>query len=232
MLKKSSGNMYPWVTHTHSHLGGECPHHCSYCYVDNPRFGRAKRYVGEVRIIPEELEVNYGSDRTIFIEHTGDLFASAIPATFIMAVLQHCCRYPDNIYVFQTKNPKVYIEFLGYFPAHCMFGTTIETNRHIRKISDAPDPELRYKAMTMLNQLLIGVVNKVFVTLEPILDFDVGILGSWIVDIRPDFVNIGADSKGHNLREPSKEKILALIQYLSEHGIEVRQKRNLDRLAR
>jgi DNA repair photolyase len=232
MLKKSSGNMYPWVTHTHSHLGGECPHHCSYCYVDNPRFGRAKRYVGEVRIIPEELEVNYGSDRTIFIEHTGDLFASAIPATFIMAVLQHCWRYPDNIYVFQTKNPAGYIEFIAYFPVPSMLGTTIETNRSIAGISAAPNPALRYKAMMGLNELLMGVVNKVFITVEPILDFDVDILGSWIVDIRPDFVNIGADSKGHGLPEPSKEKVLALIQYLSEHGIEVRQKRNLDRLAR
>lgn len=27
-LKKSTGNMYPWVTHTHTHLGGECSHKC------------------------------------------------------------------------------------------------------------------------------------------------------------------------------------------------------------
>jgi hypothetical protein len=31
-LKKSEGNMYPWVTHTHSHLAGACPHECK-CYV-------------------------------------------------------------------------------------------------------------------------------------------------------------------------------------------------------
>lgn len=32
-LTKSKGNMYPWVTHTHTHLRGECPHGCRYCYV-------------------------------------------------------------------------------------------------------------------------------------------------------------------------------------------------------
>ncbi len=66
-LKKSSGNMYPWVTHTHNHLGGECPHRCSYCYVDNPRFGRPARYTGPVRVIPDEFKVRYGTGRTIFI---------------------------------------------------------------------------------------------------------------------------------------------------------------------
>ena len=32
-LTKSKGNMYPWVTHTHANLGGECPHKCRYCIL-------------------------------------------------------------------------------------------------------------------------------------------------------------------------------------------------------
>lgn len=30
-LKKSKGNMYDWVSHTHSHLSGKCGHQCGYC---------------------------------------------------------------------------------------------------------------------------------------------------------------------------------------------------------
>jgi len=77
-LKKSNGNMYPWVTHTHSHLGGECPHACTYCYVDNPRFGRPAKYTGPIRLLEDEFKVNYGTGRTIFVENCNDLFAAAV----------------------------------------------------------------------------------------------------------------------------------------------------------
>ena len=46
----------------------------------------------------------------------------------------------------------------------------------------------------------------------------------------PNFVNIGADSKGHGLVEPSMQKVNDLITRLQHGGIEIRQKKNLDRL--
>lgn len=48
-------------------------------------------------------------------------------------------------------------------------------------------------------------------------------------EINPKFVSIGADSKKHNLPEPSKEKIEALIRELSLFT-EVKIKDNLRRL--
>ena len=68
-LTKTKGNNYEWITHAHSHLGGRCVHECSYCYVDNPRFGRPERYKGELRLIEKEFSVNYGSGKTIFMEN-------------------------------------------------------------------------------------------------------------------------------------------------------------------
>ncbi|MCJ7804464.1 hypothetical protein MUP35_01890 [Patescibacteria group bacterium] len=68
-----------------------------------------------------------------------------------------------------------------------------------------------------------------FVSIEPILDFD---LDKFIFDIKianPKFVSIGADSKGHNLVEPNGIKIKQLIQELSKFT-EVRLKSNLNRL--
>jgi hypothetical protein len=51
-----------------------------------------------------------------------------------------------------------------------------------------------------------------------------------IAHANPHFVNIGADSKGTGLQEPSKEKVLALIDGIKGLGIEIRTKRNLERL--
>jgi len=104
-LTKSKGNMYPWVTHTHCHLGGECPHKCVYCYVDNPRFGRPEKYQGELRLIEAEFAVKYGSGKTIFIENCNDLFAEGVSDEYIRRVLAHCRTWPDNTYVFRPRTP-------------------------------------------------------------------------------------------------------------------------------
>jgi hypothetical protein len=62
------------------------------------------------------------------------------------------------------------------------------------------------------------------------MDFDVDILASWIDRIRPEFLNLGADSKDHHLPEPAVDKIHALVRKLKEYGIELREKHNLQRL--
>jgi DNA repair photolyase len=225
-LTKSKGNMYQWVTHTHAHLGGECPHKCSYCYVDNPRFGRPEKYKGPVRLLLSELSVEYGKGKKIFIDHCNDLFAQAVPQDFIYRILDHCAQWPDNIYVYQTKNPYRFKDFISWTQPDCMIGCTIETNRDMPdSVSLAPRPISRYMAMKDLSH-----VRKAFITIEPVMDFDVDILAGWIIDIKPDFVNIGADSKKHGLPEPSADKVIQLIEALNGAQIEIREKHNLDRI--
>ena len=221
-LKVSRGNMYPWVTHTHAALGGQCPHECSYCYVTNPRFGRPKKYQGPLRLIESEMGVDFGHGRTIFIENCNDLFAREVPDGFIQRVMAHCIKYPDNIYVFQTKNPIRYREVKNWPPMKIL-GATIETNRITPGIGHAPTPFVRFLGM-------VDLETSKFVTIEPILDFDVDILSRWIVNINPSFVNIGADSKGHGLPEPSIKKVDKLINIITSAGIEIREKHNLERL--
>ncbi len=225
-LKKvvKGSNMYQgWITHTHSHLGGECPHKCSYCYVQRNRFGVSPRYKGEPRLIEAELDINYGSRKTIFIEHMNDLFADNIHLAWILSILRHCNSHFDNIYVFQTKNPERARRFLPIVPSKFMIGTTIETNRNF-KDTKAPRPEKRYVGMMSFKG------QKTFITIEPIMDFDVEILSKWIIDIKPSFVNIGADSKRTGLIEPSAEKILKLIDKLKKSKIIIKKKTNLSRL--
>jgi len=225
-LKKSKGNMYNWVSHVHSHLAGRCIHQCSYCYVQvaekrNP----SGRYAGPTRLIEKEFKVNYGEGKTIFIEHMNDLLAVDIPNDWIRSIINHTLVYPRNTYVFQTKNPMRYYNFLELLPHDAILGTTIESNRIYPGLSKAPVPRERTLAM-------IGLPDKFkkFLTIEPVLQFDVEILGRWISDIRPDFLNLGADSKGFGLPEPTVEKIMELTNWLKEEGIELREKHNLQRL--
>ena len=226
-LLKSTGNMYPWVTHMHTHLGGECPHKCIYCYVNNGFMNtpRPKRYCGPLRLIDAEFRVDYGEGKTIFIEHKNDLFALEVPQDFINRVIMHCMAFPNNTYVFQTKNPQRYLSMDALMPVESIFGATIETNRNIPDISRAPRPEDRMRAMVKLDPSF-----RKFITIEPVLDFDVDILAEWIARIRPEFLNLGADSKGNNLPEPTIDKIMALVEKLKEYGIELREKHNLKRL--
>ena len=225
-LKKSLGNMYNWVTHMHTHLGGECPHECSYCYVGRNKWGRAERYKGELRLMEWELKEDYGNGKIIFIEHMNDMFAKKVRKEWIEKIFVHCNRYP-NQYVFQTKNPERAYEFYKYFPPQSLIGTTIETNRNnISKFSQAPAPVWRYEGIERFAKNGFDT----FVTIEPIMDFDVDELVEWISDIRPKFVNIGADSKKSNLPEPSSIKITQLIIGLNENGIVIKKKANLERI--
>lgn len=227
-LKRATGNMYDWVTHTHSHLAGKCPHECSYCYVQAmaKRFSM-DRYSGPVRLVESELAVNYGAGRTIFVEHMNDLFAEPVETDWIGAVVDHCHRYPGNTYVFQTKAPARMALWWNRLPADVILGTTIEATGHVS--GTAPHPDWRIDGMKALGKLRPDDAR--FVTIEPIQEpLDVAQMLGWLADIRPDFVNIGADSKGHGLNEPAAAKVVDLLSGIQRLGIELRQKRNLARL--
>jgi len=67
------------------------------------------------------------------------------------------------------------------------------------------------------------------ISIEPITDFNLEFFIKIIKEIKPKFVSIGADSKGHNLPEPSWDKVQELIKELKKFT-EVRIKDNLERL--
>jgi DNA repair photolyase len=228
-LTKSIGNMYPWVDFMHTHLGGECSHKCIYCYVNNKRFGRAPRYAGPLRIIEEEFKVKYNKPGTYFIEHKNDLFAKDVPYEFVNRILNHCIEYQGigNTYVFQTKNPERFLKWERIFPEKSILGCTVESNRDgigNLRISHAPKQSERIFAFKKITTL------RKFITIEPILDFDVLILANMVLLAGVEFVNIGADSKQNNLPEPSPEKIRELIKILTSEKMEIRGKENLKRL--
>jgi DNA repair photolyase len=238
-LKKSVGNMYAWATHTHSHLGGACYHGCKYCYVQKNRFGVPERYKGDSKLIEKEFDIKYDEKTlkrdsgvypgTIFIEHMNDLFSRAINIQWIERIINHCLKYPENKYIVQTKNIEM---ALNYFMSRAMsetinnfiIGTTVETDIELM-LANAPERKKRLDGINMFNRL----GYKTFITIEPIMKFTPE-FGKLLVEARPDFINIGADSKRCGLPEPSKQEVLTLIYNLKNNGIEVKQKSNLGRL--
>jgi DNA repair photolyase len=215
-MNKSKGNMYSWIDFTWNPVKGKCPHKCNYCYM--------KRFnLSDLKIVEHTLSENLGKDKTVFVGSSVDLFASAVPSEWIKRVLKQCKNF-DNVFLFQSKNPNRFFNFLSYFPEKTILGTTIETNKQELCNSLAPSVKERYLAMEKL------VDFSLMVSVEPIMDFDVNVLTEWLADIEPEFVSIGADTRGHDLIEPSWEKIEELVRQLKLLGIETRLKENLKRL--
>ncbi len=221
--------MYGWVTHMHTHLRGACLHGCRYCYASRPMRGHPSKHLGALRLDASELEVRYGTDRTIFVEHQHDLFAANVPQSWIDQILDHCHVWPGNTYVLQTKNPALMLRNLYGLPRQATLGTTLETNRVMScLISHAPPPRERVAAF---RQIPRQSAFSRFVTIEPVMDFDEDVLASMVRECRPDWVNIGADSKGCRLPEPSAVQIRELVRMLRVCGIaDIRLKANLGRI--
>jgi hypothetical protein len=175
-----------------------------------------------------DLEKN----KTIFVGNCIDLFNEEMDSRDIESVLRHCQKYPLNRYVFQTKNPERMYGYLSAMPQYMagqsILGTTIETDDAalLAKHSKAPEPAQR--------ALWIGSCKdagfKTVITIEPIMKFSLYGLVALIGVARPDFVNIGADTKGHSLPEPTHDEVMELIQALRDNGVKVILKENLGRL--
>jgi len=216
-LNKQKGNMYAFVTHTWNAVKGKCPHDCEYCYMKEfPQ--------GELKFDEKELKTDLGEGNFIFVGSSCDMFADAVPSQWILDTLIHCNRYQNNTYLFQTKNPKRFQEFQRLFPENTIIGTTIETNRE-NDLANCPSRAERVEFIS----IDYPVLKRKMITIEPIMDFDVPKLTEWIGAIRPEWVNIGADSKNHNLPEPSRFKIDLLITAL-EKITKVKRKDNLARI--
>ena len=202
-------------------------HACPYCYVRaiSRRFG-GTAHTGALRLKTDELKVRYGSGRTIFVEHSNDLFQEQVKRWWLDLILGHCGDWPDNTYVFQTRNVGRMVNWFPWLPDRVILGTTIETDNDAP--GAAPHPHDRALGMKMLKGALPSPLR--FVTIEPILDFNVDGMLALLERASPDFINIGADSKGHGLEEPSAEKVLELIDGIGKMGIEIRQKKNLERI--
>jgi len=150
----------------------------------------------------------------------GDIsFATPDEMAQIMDVIHN---HPKTTFMIQSKRQEAYLYGrIHPYPDNCIFGTTLETNYNTSRFSKAPLPILRELWMALSH-----AHSRKYVTIEPIMEFDLDVMVSWIQEINPEFVYVGynnLDSKNLHLPEPSLEKTLKLIEEL-EQFTEVRLK--------
>lgn len=212
-LNISKGNMYEFIIHTWNTIKGKCFHDCSYCYMK--KWGQQN----PVRFDEKELKQNLGEGNFIFVGSSCDMWADDIPNEWIEKTLDHCATF-DNNYLFQTKNPEKIRRILAPNSQVCV---TLETNRHYPEImQNCPTPEQRVEQMKLIRHPL-------YITIEPLMDFDMPVFVEMIKECGAEQVNIGADSGGNGLPEPPKEKILQLIEELQKFT-HIHSKSNLKRI--
>jgi DNA repair photolyase len=197
--------LYSFSSYNWDPLIGWCSHDCVYCPIKMPKNNK-------IKLKENSFKVNLGEKNRIFVGSTNDLFANNVPKEWIINILNYCNKYPNNDYLFQTKNPSRFFDFKDYFPNNSIFGVTIETNRE-NNLANCPPRYLR------LEEMKKDWPNKKMISVEPIMDFDIEIFPHWIEQISPDLVNIGRDSnkiKDYSFPEPSNYKIKEFIKKVSD----------------
>jgi len=205
--------MFDVVTKTWNPVKG-CYHNCIYCYariLAETRLKETEKYKDGFKpaFFPKELSRRFGPRDVVFVVDMGDLFGSWVPSDWIRAVIE-ATKKSEATFLYLTKNPRRYHEFLHLFPENSILGATIESNWD-HGISNAPPPTERFRAMRELEW-------RKFISIEPVLDFDLDEMVGWMKEIRPEFVYIGYDNwrKVPRYLEPPLSRVRMLIERLRE----------------
>jgi DNA repair photolyase len=198
-----------------------CLHCCSYCWAKRfalERLSNTEKYKDGFapKLAENELNKRF-RNQFVFVSDMGDLFGEWVPKEWILRVIEATRNSQSSDFLFLTKNPSRYKEFVHLCRNNIVLGATIETNRS-NDFSKAPPVAERAKAMIDLGY------DQKFLSIEPIMDFDIEIFAKWIEEIAPIHVAVGYDNWNNRLPEPSLTKTLQLIERLKKFT-EVRERK-------
>jgi protein gp37 len=189
-----------------------CLHNCSYCWAKRfalERLSNTEKYKDGFapKLAENELNKRF-RNQFVFVSDMGDLFGEWVSKEWIVRVIAATKNSPSSDFLFLTKNPSRYKEFVHLCRKNIVLGATIETNRS-HDFSKAPPVAERAKAMIDLQY------DRKFLSIEPIMDFDLQILVGWIEEIAPIQVAVGYDNWNNRLPEPSLTKTFQLIERMN-----------------
>lgn len=217
-----TGKMFPFITETWNPLaGGPCPGECSYCWAtDLKNRHKWSKYLGPWRIDEKVIDKTFKPGAFVFTQDMSDLWAPQVPESILYKVLQNMRYQPEVTFLNLTKYPETYHVWSKWIPENVVLGATVETNRFIN-VSKAPYPYDRFNAMLWATQ---NLPNKIFISIEPIMDFDRAELLPVLNYIHPWAIAIGYDNYNNGLPEPPLAKTKELIESLRKRGITVYEK--------
>jgi len=197
-----------WCDYSINPIKGLCRNTCPYCYAKRmyKRFKWDEHIRQDFSALADIVKLKKPSK--IFVGSMYDILGNWVPYHWINGIIDGCKEFPQHTFIFLTKNPKRYKEFI--FPENCWLGTSIESNKNLGRLYD-------------LTHLTKGR-NKIFVSFEPLLD-DLEDLPYYLSELaKIDWAIIG----GLTPRPVHKNEWAAkLVEYLIQLNIPIFLKDNL-----
>jgi len=228
-LNKAKGRMFGSVGWTWNPIAG-CTHKCKFCYAEMLMNKYKQSFIPKLR--PNFFNDKFPEDESwIFVGSMGDIFCEGVPDEWIIKLLNFINQYEGNHkFLLQSKNPCRltssgefnFTSYMGHFKEKIIIGTTFETTGET-PWSTAPTTKERYEAMKYLKD----AGYKTFLSLEPLADFDVDIMRTWIDKLSPEAVEVGLENYTNYLPKPHDVKILMLLEWMKDVGIPYVVKDNL-----
>jgi protein gp37 len=150
-----------WCDRSWNPVSG-CLYGCSFCYArkiaENPFYIRAFPNGFKPTFHPERLTdpIKTKKPQTIFVVSMGDLFGNWVKADWIVQTLKACYQAPQHTYIFLTKNPERYVDFIPeQYMENWWYGVSITGKEDLPRLE-------------ILKQLGDARFNR-FVSFEPLL---------------------------------------------------------------
>lgn len=121
-----------WCDYTINPIKGLCRYNCSYCYAQKMykrfKWDEQIKIDGDVFDCIEKLK----KPSRIFVGSTHDIFGDWIPHYWLCQIIDICNQYPKHTFIFLTKNPERYANFMFY--DNCLLGATVTSEKDLWRI--------------------------------------------------------------------------------------------------
>jgi len=227
LIEKSK--MFEFIGPKWNPFGFGCMHDCNYCWAKALckwialKCPSCKRF--EPHIHPERFQESFKDGDFVFVEDVGDAYGDWVPLEWDYKVLDFERNQPNVKFLNLTKNPYRYMQLISLsrdyskvIPGNAIIGATIESNRNYWNLSKAPSQYNRLYWMAQLAKF-DSLKGRLFICIEPILDFDLREFELMIYWIKPWAVAVGYDNYNHHLQEPPLAKTKELIEKLKGYTI-------------